>query len=76
LVFTQGKPINAGEGPSAQLFSGLGGGYLLGIPVPIYIMALVYALSWYVLHQTRFGRYVYALGGNENAARLSGPFHS
>jgi len=72
LVFTQGKPISAGTGRGAQLFSDLGGGYLLGIPVPIYIMVLVYALSWYVLHQTRFGRYVYALGGNENAARLSG----
>ncbi len=72
LVFTQGKPIDAGSGQAAAAFSGLGGGYLFGIPVPIYIMILVYVLSWYTLHQTRFGRYIYALGGNEEAARLSG----
>lgn len=72
LVFTQGKPIDAGTGAAADLFAKLGGGYFLGIPIPIYIMILVYVLAWYTLHQTRFGRYIYALGGNEEAARLSG----
>ena len=72
LVFTQGKPIDASTGRAANAFAGLGGGYLLGIPVPIYIMVIVYVLAWYTLHQTRFGRYIYALGGNEEAARLSG----
>ncbi len=72
LVFTQGKPIDAGTGVAADVFAKLGAGYLIGIPIPIYIMILVYGLAWYTLHQTRFGRYIYALGGNEEAARLSG----
>lgn len=72
LVFTDGKPINAGEGAASEAFAWLGGGYILGIPVPVYLMVLVYGISWYTLHQTRLGRYVYALGGNEEAARLSG----
>lgn len=72
LVFTQGKPINAGVGKASEAFAWLGGGYILGIPVPVYLMILVYGISWYTLHQTRFGRYTYALGGNEEAARMSG----
>ena len=72
MVFTQGKPINAGIGQSSEIFAWLGGGYILGIPVPVYMMIFVYGISWYTLHQTRFGRYIYALGGNEDAARLSG----
>jgi len=72
LVFTDGKPINAGIGPAADAFAWLGGGYILGIPVPVYLMILVYGIAWYTLHQTRLGRYVYAIGGNEEAARLSG----
>lgn len=72
LVFCDGKPINASTGLASEPFAWLGGGYFLGVPIPVYLMALVYALSWYVLTQTRFGRYIYALGGNEEAARLSG----
>lgn len=72
LVFTDGKPINASTGIASEVFAWLGGGYILGIPVPVYLMILAYALGWYILHQTRFGRYIYALGGNEEAARLSG----
>ncbi len=72
LVFTDGRPINASEGLWSEAFAWFGDGYLLGIPVPVYMMILVYAVGWYTLHQTRFGRYIYALGGNEEAARLSG----
>lgn len=68
LVFTDGKPIDAGS----EAFAVLGQGYELGIPVPIYIMAAVVGLAYYILGHTRFGRYVYAIGGNEEAARLSG----
>ena len=35
-------------------------------------MAVVFALAWYMLHHTRLGRYIYALGGSEAATRLSG----
>ena len=71
LVFTDGKPMSADVGP-AEAFAFLGQGYGFGIPVPIFLMAAVLALAYYVLRHTRFGRYIYALGGNEDAARLSG----
>jgi ribose/xylose/arabinose/galactoside ABC-type transport system permease subunit len=50
----------------------LGQGYLLGIPVPVIVMAITLALGHIVLTYTRFGREVYGVGGNEEAARLSG----
>jgi ribose transport system permease protein len=71
LVFTDGKPISADVGPAEQ-FAFLGQGYGFGVPVPIFIMVGVLGVAYYVLRHTRFGRYVYALGGNEEAARLSG----
>ncbi|EOD53341.1 ABC transporter permease subunit, partial [Aeromonas molluscorum] len=46
--------------------------YLLGLPVPIWLMAIVFLFAWYMLNHTRLGRYIYALGGNESATRLSG----
>jgi ribose transport system permease protein len=42
------------------------------IPMPLIIALLIYAIGWVVLRHTRFGRYTYALGGNETATRLSG----
>lgn len=72
LVFTDGKPISAGYTDLADRFALIGGGYVVGIPVPVFIMIIVFALSYYVLRHTRFGRYVYAIGGNDDAARLSG----
>ena len=72
LVFTDGKPISAGKDAAADAFAEVGQGYLFGIPLPVFIMAAVVALAYYVLKHTRFGRYVYALGGNEKAAYLSG----
>lgn len=72
LVFTNGKPISMGFGENAMLFDTIGGGYLFGIPVPIYIMIVVFAACNYVLKNTKFGRYVFAVGGNEEATKLSG----
>lgn len=43
-----------------------------GFPVPALLMLAVVAAGWFVLTRTRFGRYVYAVGGNEEAARLAG----
>lgn len=68
LVYTQGNPVIVKD-PS---FGFIGGGVVLGIPVPIIIMVLVFVLVHVLLKYTRFGRYVYAIGGNEEAARLSG----
>ncbi|WP_159884516.1 ABC transporter permease [Paenibacillus puerhi] len=53
-------------------FSVIGQGYLGIIPVPVIILIVVTLLGSWILNKTYFGRYVYALGGNEEAARLSG----
>jgi ribose transport system permease protein len=53
-------------------FKWISDGYVWVIPVPVIIMACVYFIAWYVLRNTKFGRYCYAVGGNEVAARLSG----
>ena len=72
MVYTDGRPISTGFTDTADAFAWFGTGYALGIPVPVWIMVMVFASAWYVLNHTRFGRYVYALGGNESATRLSG----
>ncbi|MEZ8967586.1 ribose ABC transporter permease [Vibrio breoganii] len=72
MVYTDGRPISAGFTDTADAFAWFGTGYAMGIPVPVWIMVGVFATVWYLLNHTRFGRYVYALGGNESAARLSG----
>jgi ribose transport system permease protein len=72
MVFTEGRPISTGFTDTADAFAWFGTGYTLGVPVPVWIMVIVFASAWYVLNHTRFGRYVYALGGNESATRLSG----
>ena len=72
LVFTEGMPISIGFEKNTALFDMRGAGTILGIPTPIYIMLAVYGVSYYVLNHTKFGRYVYAVGGNEEATRLSG----
>lgn len=70
LVYTDGKPIPVrGEG---EFFENIGGGYILDIPVPIYIMVALFVIAYYVLNNTKFGRYIYAIGGNEEATKLSG----
>jgi ribose transport system permease protein len=72
MVYTDGRPISTGFTDTADAFAWFGTGYLFGIPVPVWIMAVVFIAAWYMLNHTRFGRYVYALGGNESATRLSG----
>jgi ribose transport system permease protein len=61
--------------PITQLgddFSFLGSGIVLGVPMPVWITAVLVVISMLVMKRTRFGRHVYAVGGNERAARLSG----
>ncbi|MCG3728724.1 ribose ABC transporter permease [Vibrio cincinnatiensis] len=72
MVYTDGRPISTGFTDTADAFAWFGTGYALGIPVPVWMMVIVFAAAWYLLNHTRFGRYVYAMGGNESAARLSG----
>ncbi|MDK9760627.1 ribose ABC transporter permease [Vibrio sp. D420a] len=72
MVYTDGRPISTGFTDTADAFAWFGTGYAMGIPVPVWVMTVVFAAVWYLLNHTRFGRYVYALGGNESATRLSG----
>jgi len=53
-------------------FGLIGGGRLIGIPMAIWIMLVFAAIAFFVLRKTPFGRWVYATGGNERAADLSG----
>lgn len=55
-----------------QGFLLIGGGRLLGVPVSIWIMVVFAIVAWIVLSKTPFGRWVYATGGNDRAAELSG----
>lgn len=68
LVYTGGNPISVG---SAQ-YQWLGQGYIVGIPVPVVLMVVLYVAFWFLLHRTHFGRYVFATGDNIEASRLSG----
>jgi ribose transport system permease protein len=70
LMFADGGTVNPGK--LGENFFFLGGGYLLGIPTPIYIFAIVCIIAAVVLGLTPFGRAIYAVGSNEEAARLSG----
>jgi len=72
LVYTDGRPISTGFTDTADSFAFIGTGYLFGIPMPIWIMAITFGAAWYLLNHTRLGRYIYALGGNEEATKLSG----
>ncbi|EJR6405311.1 ribose ABC transporter permease [Salmonella enterica] len=72
MVYTDGSPVNTGFTDNADLFGWFGIGRPLGVPTPVWIMAIVFIAAWYMLHHTRLGRYIYALGGNEAATRLSG----
>lgn len=72
LIFTNGRPISTGDFPGADQFYWLGSGRLFGIPAPIYVTILIFVLAYYLLKHTSLGRYVYALGGNEEATKLSG----
>ena len=68
FILTGGRPI--WELP--EEFSVLSSGRILGVPIPTVIMFVVYLAAHIVLTKTRFGRHVYAVGGNAEAARLAG----
>jgi ribose transport system permease protein len=68
LIYTGGYPVSGLPDP----FAFFGRGEVMGIQVPILIMAGIYIIAYAMLNHMSFGRYVYAIGGNEEAARLSG----
>lgn len=68
LIYGGGKPVPA----LTPDFRWIGTGSVFGVPMPVVLFALVFLVSWYVLNRTRFGRYIYAVGGNPHAANTSG----
>ncbi|MBA7498148.1 Ribose import permease protein RbsC [subsurface metagenome] len=69
LKIAGGLPIS----PLSPFFSIVGNGYVLKvIPIPVLIVITMTLLAFFILKYTSFGRYIYALGGNEEAARVSG----
>ncbi|MGO4212815.1 ABC transporter permease [Terriglobus sp. 2YAB30_2] len=71
LLMSNGKtfPNLAAHAPS---FAFIGQGFLLHIPIPVWLMFLLFAVAAFIAAKTPFGRHVYAIGGNERAARLAG----
>lgn len=68
LLYAGGRPVPA----LTPAFRWIGTGDILGVPLPVIILALVFLFSWIVLSYTRFGRHIYAAGGNPHAAKVSG----
>jgi len=68
LIYCKGYPISGFSGA----FRKIGSAYVLGIPVPVILFIFTVAIAWFVLTQTRLGRYTYAIGGNEETVKLSG----
>jgi ribose transport system permease protein len=71
LIVTHGRPISI-YGDEYQTFLWLGGGDIFGIPNPFIIFCVTAIFFWILLSRTVWGRYVYAVGGNERTARLTG----
>ncbi len=68
LLVTEGRPISGFDASFRWLATGRVG----FLPAPVIVMVVVYGIAHVVLTRTTFGRYVYAIGGNEEATRLSG----
>ncbi|WP_019121201.1 ABC transporter permease [Brevibacillus massiliensis] len=68
FVYSDGKPISG----LSNAYLTIGKADFLGIPIPVWIFLVTFALCHFILYHTKFGRYVYAVGGNENAASVSG----
>ncbi|MBI0399961.1 ABC transporter permease [Cyclobacterium marinum] len=68
MLWTKGHPISG----LGETFGFLGTGWFLGIPMPVWISGIVVVTAIVLTGKTRFGRYIYAIGGNENASLLSG----
>jgi ribose transport system permease protein len=70
LMLADGGTV--GPGKAGDGFFWLGGGYFLGVPTPVYVFVIVCVVAAIMLALTPFGRAIYAVGSNEEAARLSG----
>jgi methyl-galactoside transport system permease protein len=68
LIYTRSQPI----GGLKTDYTYLASGRLFGIPILIIISSVMILLMWFFLNQTKFGKYIYAIGGNEAAAEVAG----
>lgn len=68
FLISGGFPI----GPFPAGFTYLANGYVGPLPFPVVLMIVIYAVGWFAMTQTAWGRSIYAVGGNQEAARLSG----
>lgn len=68
LIYTNGRPISGFK----ESFRFFGAGYLAKIPIPVVIMFIFLVVIFVLLKKTPLGRYIYAIGGNEKATKLSG----
>lgn len=68
LIISKGRPITG----FTDAFDFIGGGSIFGIHFPIYILLAVYLLGFVILHLTKFGTYVFAIGSSQVAAEVSG----
>jgi inositol transport system permease protein len=68
LLYTGGRPIS----DLKDAYNFIGQGAVLGVPVPIIILVIMAVVTHILYAHTKFGKYIYAIGGNEQAARVSG----
>jgi inositol transport system permease protein len=68
LLYTGGRPIS----DLTDAYDFIGQGHVFGIPVPIIILVVMAVVTHILYAHTKFGKYIYAIGGNEQAARVSG----
>ncbi len=68
MLYTKGFPVTQ----LGNDFDFIGTGWFAGVPMPVWISILVIVVSVFFMNKTRTGRYIYAIGGNERAALLSG----
>jgi ribose transport system permease protein len=68
LIICGGMPISG----FSKGFAVIGQGYVGIVPIPVIIMVVCFAIGGFILNKTYFGRYFYAVGGNVEAAQLSG----
>lgn len=71
LRFNEGRPMHVPD--HETVFLALGNGRMAGtVPFPVVVMVLLFAVAAVLLHRTRFGQHLYAIGGNREAARYTG----
>lgn len=68
LVVTDGQSVTGLPKELPQIYTGT----LLGVPLPIWISIVTFFATWWLLYRTKFGTYIFALGGNREALRLAG----